>query len=176
MQQDAQNASIALKDLKAKALTNDTSKQVALQNLQEEKRKQSWIEPVQKVVEDFKTIKLNIGKVGDKNAFINFDIPQDVVKRYQEQVYNTMLNTGGLPNQENIALANHVLKAVYLVENFDHLTSHIASKLQSDSIRKEIKEYHNPNTTGNNAQRQEVVKQKSQSMVYAEAMGYKPNG
>lgn len=169
---DAQVAQTALGELKAKALTNDTSKQVALQKLQEEKRQAAWTEPVKKVVEDFKAIKLNIGKVGGKNAYVNFEIKGDIAKGYEKVVYDSMIQQGGLPTDEGIGIAQQTLRALFIADNLDAITAHIASKLQSDSIKKEIESYHNPSTTGK-TQRQEVSTQKSQDEVYAEAMGWK---
>jgi hypothetical protein len=173
--QDSSVAKNALSDLKAKALTNDNDKVNALNTLQEEKRKTEWVQPIKKVVEDFKTIPLSIGKVNGKDAFLNFDVPQDIAKKYEQQIYNSMLTTGDLPNEQSLANARQTMKAVYLLENFDHITKHLASKLSSESIRKEIGEYHNPTIQGNATQRNEVTKVKSRDEAIAESMGWNGN-
>jgi hypothetical protein len=173
LSQDAVAAKTALSEMKAKVLTTDNSKQAALHQLQEEKRKTEWVAPVQKVVEDFKTIKLNVGKIGGKNASINFEVPADVAKRYEGMVYNSMLSTGGLPNDQSIAIANRTLRALYIADNLDHITAHVFSKATSEGIKKEVETYHNPNVTGNGQQRTEVGAKKSQDELYAESMGWK---
>ncbi len=169
---DAKNADISIGDLKAKALTNNNDKQLALQQLQEEKRQAAWTEPAKKVVEGFKTIKLSLGKQGGKNAFLNFEVPADVAKGYEDVVYKQMVATGGLPNDQGLATAQNLMRALYINDNLDHITAHIASKLQSDSIKKEIAEYHNPNTTGNQSH-QEVTKTISRDESIARSMGWK---
>jgi len=169
----AKSASLSLSELKTKAFTTDTTKQAALHKLQEEKRQQSWAEPIKKVVEDFKSLKLPIGKVGGKNAYVNFDIPADVAKGYQEMVYNSMIQTGGLPNEETVAIANNTLRALYIADNLEHITTHIWNKAQSEGIKKEIEQYHNPSTTGKQI-RQEVAPTYNRDLEIAKSMGYRP--
>lgn len=170
--QDSAVAKNALSEIKAKALTNDGDKVQALQKLQDEKRKTEWVAPVKKVVEDFKTIKLNLGKINGKNASINFDVPPEVAKGYEEMVYGSMLNTGALPTDESLAIANQTLRALYIADNLDHITAHLYTKLNSDNIRKEIGDYHNPSVTGNQSQRNEVKKETNQDEAFAKSMGW----
>ncbi len=173
LMQDSAVAKTSLSEMKAKVLTTDNAAQTALHQLQEEKRKTEWVAPVQKVVEDFKTIKLNVGKIGGKNASINFEVPADVAKQYEGMVYNSMLSTGGLPNDQSIAIANQTLRALYIADNLDHITAHVFSRANSQNIKKEIETYHNPEITGGGQQRTEIKTQKSQDEQYAESMGWK---
>jgi len=172
LMQDSTVAKTALSELKSKALANDNDKVVALQRLQEDKRKAEWKAPIEQMVEDFKTVKLNLGKVGGKNASINFEVPKEVAKGYQEMVYNSMIQQGILPTDESMAMAKQTLRALYIADNLDHLTQHVWSTAQSDSIKKEIGEYHNPSITGNGNQRIETTKVVSQDEAFAKSMGW----
>lgn len=171
--QDAQNAKNTLAELKTKALTNDTEKVNALNKLQEDKRQAAWIEPVKKVVEDFKAIKLNLGKIDGKNAFINFEVPANVAQKYQDMVYGSMLNTGALPTDESLAVAKETLQALYIKDNLDYITQHVWSKATSEAVRKEIAEYHNPSVTGAGGHQMEVTKTVDPQLQLARALGFK---
>jgi len=172
MDVDAQDAEISLNELKSKALTAQPDIQAAQNTIQEQKRAAEWKPKVQSIVEGFKTIKLNIGDVNGKKSFLNFDVPADVAKSYTDVVYSSMLAGGDLPNEQTMETAKGVLEALYVRDNLEHITKHIWSKANSESIRKEIETYHNPAIQGKPSGNDVVVQKDKQDMFY-EAMGGK---
>jgi len=60
---------------------------------------------------------------------------------------------------------------MYLLDNFDHITSHIATQLASQQIKKEVQEYNNPTALGRTSAAIETDKSESQRIY--EALGGK---
>lgn len=174
MKIDAAKAGITVKELKAKALADDGSagKQDALAQLQVEKLKSDWKPVATKVVEDFKAIKLSIGKVNGKSASLNFEVPKDVAKNYEDMIYQSMVAGGGLPNANTMETAKSTLEALYVRDNLNHISEFIWNKANSDGIKKEIETYHNPSVTGQGNATQVSKTEDRDDMLY-KALGGK---
>lgn len=161
---DSQKAYTNIREMKAK-LTSSENQTAQLQRVQAEKVMQSWQEPVKKVIDDFKEINLNLGKINGKNASMKFQIPAEAKAKYTDLVFNAMASQGQLPTAEAITNAQQTLRALYLMDNFDHITSHIASRLTSDQVKKEVQTYHNANGLGTQGSIEQAKKTQS-DMIY----------
>jgi hypothetical protein len=113
-----------------------------------------------------------LGKINGKNASLPFTIPKEFAEKYESIVYNSMLSQGGLPNDESVGVAKQTLHALYVADNLNLITEYVWGKAQSDAVKKEIEEYHNPSVTGKQGN-VEVVKQTDQQTKLGELLGLK---
>lgn len=168
---DSAKALTSIKEMKAKLMTGE-NRSAALQNVQLEKIAQQWQPAAKKVIEDFKEIPLDLGKIAGKNAVLNFKIPAEAKQKYTEFVYNAMVAQGVEPTAESLEVATQIARATYISENLPHITRYIATQLQSQQIKKEIETYHNREALGKGGSIATPAAKTQQDLIY-EALGGK---
>ena len=168
---DAQKAKLNIKQMQADAFKDVPSRQAQLKQVDEQKRQLEWKPKSQEVAKAINSFEYEV----EKGKKMRFDIPQSDKALFAERAEAIAINSGLMPDANNIQQIQEIVKMEYVYQNAQKLISNAYKKGLSQANAEWAAKVNNPSALKNTAGGTDFVQNKSaeDQMVDAIANFYK---